>query len=119
MPSSSVDQEVRESCRTKGQRRARAVTQQKRDIFNTLLAEQEVCLVASTRFFAPIVLHVWPIVIGQIRWPYKLEALYGHRLRLLVQGSRIRLVLGCVISPLRQHAESRNLQGVPQLVSQL
>ena len=26
-----------------------------------------------------------------------------------VQGSRIRLVLGCVISPLRQHAESRNL----------
>ena len=26
-----------------------------------------------------------------------------------VQGSRIRLVLGCVISPLRQHEESRNL----------
>ena len=61
MPSSSVDQEVRESCRTKG----------------------------ATRFFAPIVLHVWPIVIGQIRWPYKLEALYGHRLRLLVQGGKL------------------------------
>ena len=27
----------------------------------------------------------------------------------LIQGSRIRLVLGCVISPLRQHAESHNL----------
>ena len=27
----------------------------------------------------------------------------------LIQGSRIRLVLGCVISPLRQYAESRNL----------
>ena len=26
-----------------------------------------------------------------------------------IQGSRIRLVLGCVISPLRQHTESRNL----------
>ena len=26
-----------------------------------------------------------------------------------LQGSQIRLVLGCVISPLRQHAESRNL----------
>ena len=27
----------------------------------------------------------------------------------LIQGSRIRLVLGCVISPPRQYAESRNL----------
>ena len=26
-----------------------------------------------------------------------------------IQGSQIRLVLGCVTSPLRQHAESRNL----------
>ena len=40
-----------------------------------------------------------------------------------VQGSRIRLVLGCVISPLRQHAESRKLGqtlfGSPVLVPSL
>ena len=40
---------------------------------------------------------------------YSLCEMQSQDGRWSLQGSRIRLVLGCVISPLRQHAESRNL----------
>ena len=41
---------------------------------------------------------------------------HAHARHAALQGSRIRLVLGCMISPLRQHAESRNLQCVPKFL---